>query len=357
MERNKIKYLIFFIFLFPFVKGSAQEWHNPFDVVVIDPGHGGRDLGAPGTVSDEKTIVLSLALKLGEMIETQMPGVKVIYTRDDDHFVPLHKRAAIANDSLADLFISIHCNSNTDPQFFGSETYVMGIHKTEENLEVAKAENAAILMEENHAELYDGFDPESDEDYIMLNMFQSSSMEQSIRFSMFVQKHLKDTAGMYDRGVKQAGFVVLYLTTMPGVLVETGFVSNPAEEKYLLDPDNQDRIATAIFDAVRDYKAFHDESVWKETAGKSASGQRADQAGDTIYRVCFNSSEQLLPLGHRLFKGMDHLWVFSQNGKYYYTFGEFENRSSAEISIRKFEQSGKHQHKFNIKPFVVECSR
>jgi len=257
MKRIKIIFFTFSAFLFLITaQGQDGEEHHKFDKVVIDAGHGGRDRGASGSMSVEKDITLAMSLLAGRLISQQMPDIEVIYTRKTDRFVPLHKRASIANEKQADLFISIHCNSISDPEFFGSETYVMGVHKTMENLEVAKTENAAILMEENYFEYYNGFDPDSDEDYIMLNMLQSSSMEQSIRFSMLVQENLKERAGMYDRGIKQAGFVVLYLTTMPGVLIETGFLSNPAEEKYLLDPENQLRLAKAIVEAVRVYKKY-----------------------------------------------------------------------------------------------------
>lgn len=256
------RYIFIFIFslsLFFLHKNLlAQNNGNRFDKIVIDAGHGGIDSGALGSVSKEKDIVLSLALKIGVLIELNLKDVKVIYTREDDRLVPLHERATIANESHADLFISIHCNSNVNSKYFGSETYVMGIHKSDENLNVAKTENAAILMEDDYTETYDGFDPDSDEDYIMLNMFQSSTLDQSIQFSIVLQDKLEHTAGMYNRGVKQAGFVVLYLTTMPGVLIETGFISNPAEEKYLLDQENQDKIAHAVFDAILEYIHYHD---------------------------------------------------------------------------------------------------
>lgn len=269
---KRLKFIFFIFFLILFFQHSrllAQNAHNKFDKVVIDAGHGGIDKGAPGSVSNEKDIVLQLALKIGNLIQSNLDGMEVVYTRKDDRFVPLHKRAHIANESQADLFISVHCNSNLNPKFFGAETYVMGIHKSEENLNVAKTENAAILMEENYPESYDGFDPESDEDYIMLNMFQSSTLDQSIQFSMLLQDKLEHTAGMYNLGVKQAGFVVLYLTTMPGVLVETGFLSNPAEEKYLLNPENQDRISQAVFEAVREYKQYHDKHNHTEDANEN----------------------------------------------------------------------------------------
>ncbi|MCF8364508.1 MAG: N-acetylmuramoyl-L-alanine amidase [Bacteroidales bacterium] len=262
MTKKRFKTLFFICFGILFlmqVHGQSEASEKAFDKVVIDAGHGGNDKGASGSVSAEKDITLSISLLIGRLLKEQMPDVEVIYTRKDDRFVPLHRRAEIANENQADLFISVHCNAISDPDFFGSETYVMGVHKSAENLEVAKAENAAILLEDNYAESYDGFDPDSDEDYIMLNMFQSASLDHSIRLSMLVQEKLKENAGMYDRGVKQAGFVVLYLTTMPGVLIETGFLSNPAEEKYLLNPENQQKIAEAIVEALREYKIYLNE--------------------------------------------------------------------------------------------------
>lgn len=222
--------------------------------IVIDPGHGGHDLGAPGARVDEKVLTLTIALRTGEAIKKLMPDVAVIYTRTSDLFVPLHERAALANSSRADLFISIHCNSGISPTAFGTESYVMGIHKTQENFEVARKENAVLLAEKNYTENYEGFNPDNDEDYIILHLLQNNNLEQSIKLADLVQQQMRTTGHMYDRGVKQAGFMVLYLTTMPGVLIETGFVSNPAEEKFLIDTLNQQNIASAIARAVMDYR-------------------------------------------------------------------------------------------------------
>lgn len=357
MKRLKIEFFIFSLILFLVPAWiQAQEVKNPVDVIVIDAGHGGIDLGAPGSISNEKDITLALSLKVGNLIRENMPGVKVIYTRDDDRFVPLHKRAAIANDSLADLFISIHCNSNPEPKYFGAETYVMGVHKTEENLEVAKTENSAILMEDNYDDTYDGFDPELDEDYITLTMFQTSSMEQSIRFSMMVQDRLKNTAGMYDRGVKQAGFVVLYLTTMPGVLVETGFISNPAEEKYLLDPVNQDRISMAIFEAVQDYKKHHDQPPEPSTISDNAENDEAAVFSDTLYRICFARTKKLISFDHRMFAGLEDVWAWEKNGFYYYAFGKTGNRAEAQNILEAYLESGRGRPEIAFQPYIVEFS-
>jgi N-acetylmuramoyl-L-alanine amidase len=223
--------------------------------VVIDAGHGGKDPGTIGKKSQEKEVALQIALKLSEEIRSQCKDVTVICTRTTDEFIELHERAEIANRSKADLFISIHCNANPKHTFQGAETYVMGLHRTEANLEIAKKENAAILMEPDYSTNYNGFDPNSDESYITFTLFQNAFLEQSTWFASLVQDEMKDRVGMYDRGVRQAGFLVLYKTTMPSVLVETGFLSNPEEEKFLMSQKGQQYISSAIFRAFRKFKA------------------------------------------------------------------------------------------------------
>lgn len=223
--------------------------------VVIDAGHGGKDPGTIGKKSQEKNIALQIALKLADEIRSQCKGVTVICTRTTDEFIELHERAEIANRSKADLFISIHCNANPKHTFQGAETYIMGLHRTEANLEIAKKENAAILMEPDYSTNYNGFDPNSDESYITFTLFQNAFLEQSTWFASMVQDEMKDRVGMYDRGVRQAGFLVLYKTTMPSVLVETGFLSNPDEEKFLMSQKGQQYISSAICRAFRKFKA------------------------------------------------------------------------------------------------------
>jgi N-acetylmuramoyl-L-alanine amidase len=223
--------------------------------VVIDAGHGGKDPGTIGKKSQEKNIALQVALKLAEEIRKECKGVTVICTRTTDEFIELHERAEIANRSKADLFISIHCNANPKHTFHGAETYIMGLHRTEANLEIAKLENAAILMEPDYSVNYNGFDPNSDESYITFTLFQNAYLEQSTRFASYVQDEMKDRVGMDDRGVRQAGFLVLYKTTMPSVLIETGFLSNPEEEKFLISQKGQEYISGAICRAFRRFKA------------------------------------------------------------------------------------------------------
>lgn len=228
---------------------------HPFGIkrVVIDAGHGGHDSGCLGASSKEKDVALAISLGLGKHIEQTFKDVKVIYTRDKDVFVDLHKRAKIANDNNADLFICIHCNSGQS-KAMGAETYVMGLHKTKENLEVAKRENEAILLEDDYKKNYEGFDPSSDEAHIIFSMFQSAFLDQSVSVASKIQKHITSKANRKDRGVKQAGFLVLYKTSCPSVLIETGFLTNREEEIFLKNPQNQKIMSSAIFEAFKEYK-------------------------------------------------------------------------------------------------------
>ncbi|MBI4945658.1 MAG: N-acetylmuramoyl-L-alanine amidase [Bacteroidetes bacterium] len=234
--------------------------------VVIDPGHGGKDPGCLGiTTSQEKDIALGIALKLGKYIQDKMPDVKVIYTRSSDVFVELDERAAIANRNKADLFICIHCNTACsidkktkqkicNDDVLGTETYVMGLHKTNANLNVAKRENAAILLEKNYQKHYDGFDPNSETGYILLTMQQNAYLKQSMSFASKIQKQVKEKAGRVDKGVQQAGFLVLWRTAMPSVLIEAEFLSSTASEKFIVSEKGQDYLARSIFSAFRQYK-------------------------------------------------------------------------------------------------------
>jgi len=221
--------------------------------VVIDAGHGGHDPGALGKHIQEKEITLAIALKLGELIKMNLPEVKVIYTRSTDVFVELKQRAEIANKNNADLFISIHVNSNPNPNASGVDTWVMGQYKNNENFQVAKSENRAILAETNYSSQYEGFDPNSTESYIIFNLMQNAFIGQSLEFATGVQKEV-NFDGRKDRGVESAPFLVLWKTKMPSVLVETGFISNSEDEKLLKTQSGQIQMASAIFRAFRDYK-------------------------------------------------------------------------------------------------------
>ncbi len=228
--------------------------HFRIKTVVIDPGHGGHDPGCLGHQSQEKHIALAVGQKLARLLSARHPDVKVVMTRDEDVFIPLHERAAIANRNQADLFISIHCNyipKRSDVH--GSETYVMGLHTARHNLEVAKRENDAILLEADYEKNYD-YDPNSPEGHIILSMFQNAFLEQSILFAEKVEEKIRTDAKRRSRGVKQAGFVVLKETTMPSVLVEAGFLSNRSEEAFLFTDAGQTAIAGALANAFSEYR-------------------------------------------------------------------------------------------------------
>ena len=252
--------------------------------VVIDAGHGGKDPGARGARINEKAINLAVALKLGSFIEQRSEGVKVIYTRKTDRFIELDERADIANRNKADLFISIHTNAvKRGSAVQGTETYTLGLARTDENLEVAMSENSAILLEDNYQQRYEGFDPNSSESYIIFEFMQNKHMEQSISLASEIQKSFK-SARRVDRGVRQAGFLVLRKTSMPSVLVELGYISNRQEENYLGSADGQNALAEALYEAFSRYKRSYDRraggvggmAVATGTPTKAAASQAAE---------------------------------------------------------------------------------
>lgn len=230
---------------------------NKVDVVVLDAGHGGKDPGNLGTGkynTTEKHVALNVVKLVGKYIKEAYPDVKVIYTREDDRFIELRERCEIANRNKADLFISVHCNANENHSPHGSETYVMGLHKTEANMRVAQKENASILMEDKHELKYDGYDPKDPDSQIYLSLRQNAYLDHSLLYSALVQKQFKERVGRPDRGVKQAGFLVISYTTMPAVLVELGFLTNEQEERFLQSAEGQDYMASAIYRAFKEYK-------------------------------------------------------------------------------------------------------
>lgn len=223
-------------------------------VVIIDPGHGGKDPGAVYNGIQEKDAVLGIGLKLGKLIREDFPDVKVIFTRSTDVFVPLIDRSRIANKNKANLFISLHANFCGTPSIAGTETYVLGLHRSNENLEVAKKENSVILLEDNYKQTYQGFDPNLSESYIMFELAQDVYMDQSLAFANNIQQQFDSKLSSSNRGVKQAGFLVLRESSMPSVLVETGFISNPNEARYLMSEAGQSNIAHSILTAFKKFK-------------------------------------------------------------------------------------------------------
>ena len=246
-------FLLFVLFAFFNVQAFPQV-KDGISKIVIDAGHGGEDPGALGSKCKEKDITLTVALELGKLISENCPDVDVFYTRKTDVFIPLYNRSKIANDKHADLFISIHCNSSDNKSANGVETFVMGLHKTESNLEVARKENAAMLLEKDYKSTYGDFNPNSPDSYVIFSLYSNAYLESSVQLASKVQKNLLKCTHFRDRQVQQAGFWVLHKVAMPSILVELGFVSNKTEEAQLIDPTFQKALAASLCNAFIEYK-------------------------------------------------------------------------------------------------------
>lgn len=340
--------------------------------IVIDAGHGGKDPGAVGKKCNEKDVNLSVALKLGKYITDNMKDVKVVYTRSKDEFIPLVTRATIANNNKADVFISIHCNAAKDPKANGIETFIMGEHKNAANMAVAQRENASILMEDNADDAYEGFDPNAPESYIMFSLIQGEFKERSRQMANLVQDKLISSVGHNDRGAQQAGFLVLYRTAMPSILVELGFVSNPDEEKYLSSATGQDCIAKAIYEAFCSYKTAYeaensdipqdivipqtpqpeevrqpeikqevklDTMIEKPVVTPPAPPTR-DAADEVVYKVQFDSRAVFVPTTDTLFRNVENVSWYEHDKTYKYTSGCFSTRNQAVEHQTKMRQAG-----------------
>ena len=253
--KNRIVALIWITLGFAVVSFAANKKFT----LVIDAGHGGHDTGALGAFSKEKNINLNVALAFGRYVENNCPDVKVIYTRKTDVFIPLHTRADIANKNKANLFVSIHTNALPRGRIArGLETYTLGMHRAGSNLEVAKRENSVILIEKDYKQHYEGFDPNSSESYIMFEFMQDKNMAQSVELARYVQRRVCASASRQDKGVKQAGFLVLRETSMPSCLIELGFITTSDEEQFLNSSDGIDRLGFGIYQAFLDYKRKYD---------------------------------------------------------------------------------------------------
>lgn len=324
--------LIFLNFcLTPTIYGQIEEDYS-IKTVVIDAGHGGKDPGTSGRKVKEKDITLAIALKLGIYIEENIPDVKVIYTRTKDVLPTLNERSDIANRNKADLFISIHVDGWHDSKVYGTSTFVMGLHKTEQNLELAKKENSVILLEEDYTNKYEGFDPTSSESYIIFSLLQNTYLEQSLNFASFVEHEFETKALRKSRGVKQAGFLVLWKTTMPSVLVEAGFLTNPQEEKYLMSTEGQEYIASAIYRAFKSYKtAIEEKSQFVAKIDSNFQSQSSNPKVDLAdsntfvnsisFKVQIASSTNSIPVSSDFFKGFENIEEYKFDEYYKYTIG------------------------------------
>ena len=319
--------------------------------IVIDAGHGGKDPGCHGASANEKNVCLSIALKLGDQIKKKYPGIKVIYTRDKDVFVELDERANIANKAKADLFICIHANA-ASPSAYGAETYVLGLHRTESQQKVAERENSTIFLEDDKGEKYKDFDMSPDA--IIARQIQLSVfLDQSILFADKLQKEFTKL-NRYNRGVKQAGFLVLYKTTMPSVLIETGFLTNPAEEKFLGDTTGQKKMATSMFSAFESYKnelEGIDVKTINSTSGNSEvvsnTIEENNHKDKVVFRVQIETSETKIASTSAKFKGLK-VFEYKQDNLYKYTFGEYEKDFAGANKYKNELREMGYQHAFVV---------
>ena len=277
---------VFWSILLPILAVAQTPTGYEVRKVIIDAGHGGKDPGAIGTGRHSETeadLALAVSLKLREYILQYYDSVEVLMTRDDDNFVELRNRTKIANDAGADLFISIHCNTSGNQSAYGAETYVIGMHKSKSNLEVAKRENQVIYLEDNYKEHYQGYDPNDPSSLVGLSMMQSRYLDQSILFADMVQKQFTNRVGRRDRGVKQAGYVVISYTMMPSVLVELGFISNNAEEDFLNSDKGQVYMASALYRAFKEYKiSMEGVDVSKPKEGAAVKGKKDGKPSEKV---------------------------------------------------------------------------
>lgn len=312
-------------------------------LVVIDAGHGGHDSGALGKNSKEKNLTLEMALKLGEYLEKNYSYIEVQYTRKTDEFLPLYQRIGIANKKKADLFISIHCNYIGNKNTKGTETFVMGLHRANENLEVAKRENEVILLEDNYESNYEGYDPNSPVGHIILSTFQDAFLSQSLDFAARVEKNLGKRSFSTSRGVKQAGFAVLRRATMPSVLIETGFISNPEEEKKLLSDEGQYQICKSIGDGLNDYfMEYSDINPKKAVALEEVKTETKKPVNaEGKYRIQIAAMKTQLGENFKNdFIGIGDLYEISENGYYKYQVGSYASNDEAQQAKMKLISKG-----------------
>ena len=319
--------------------------HSYAFTVVLDAGHGGHDAGAVGSFSKEKNINLRYALLVGDMIKKNIPDAKVIYTRDKDVFVDLNERARIANRKKADLFVSIHTNSSKNSSAKGMETFTLGVSRSKENMEVAMLENSVIMLEEDYEKKYEGFDPNSVDSYIMFEFMKDQYMDRSITCADFIQKKMINASKRNDRGVRQAGFLVLRATAMPSVLIELGFISNKEEEKYLNNNENQVKIATAIFNGIKEYKHELDKKSGKSNSeelgvrseelgvkeeNKEDKGELKNEKGEITHNseyeffIQYLVSKNNYNADNAVFKGHTPTKILNENKLYKYLIGPYD---------------------------------
>ena len=316
---------------------------KPF-TVVIDAGHGGKDPGNRGNKYYEKKIVLSIALKTGAILEKEK-GVNVVYTRKSDKYVTLNGRASVANKAKADLFVSIHCDAHNS-NAYGAGTFVLGLHRNQDNFRVSQKENAVIFLEDNYEQEYDGFDPNNPESVISLVLMQEDYLNQSIEAANYIQQSFVKNLKRKNRTVKQAGFLVLRNTYMPSVLVETGFLTNSKEGAYLNSKRGQTEISRAIAKAIMEYKSSLDGTLFTGLVMDTAPDEITSattansSAAATTFRIQIAASTKKMALKPYNFKGLTDVSRIKTGGLYRYYYGSFSSYKSARKAIATLVEKG-----------------
>ena len=341
LNRSYILYICICLWLLFLPLCTSHLWGKDF-VVVIDAGHGGHDPGAIGKISKEKNINLNVALKVGNLIKNNCDDVKVIYTRSKDVFIPLDRRAEIANNAKADLFISIHTNALANNRTAkGASTWTLGLAKSDANLEVAKRENSVILYESDYQTRYAGFNPNSAESYMIFEFMQDKYMEQSVHLASLMQKQFRHTCKRLDRGVHQAGFLVLKASAMPSILIELGFISTPEEERYLNSETGATTMAKGIYHAFLNYKREHEirltgvsktvipteqkeQDIEKENDSPVTVQKVAESAtndNEITFKIQILTSSKPLAKNDKRLKGLKGVDYYKEKDIYKYTYG------------------------------------
>ncbi len=334
------------LLLFPFSSNAIDD-QGRF-VLVIDAGHGGKDPGAVNGKNQEKSINLNVALKMGQLIEENCKNVKVIYTRKTDVFVELYKRADIANKAGADMFISVHTNSAKSKSANGAETYLLGVeeNRTSANLNAALEENKAILLENDYQAHYEGYDPNSPESMIIFEFMQNEYQKESLKMAQFTQNQMVGFAKRPDRGVHQAGYLVLWKSTMPSILIELGFISNDAECKYLVSQKGVDEMSQSLYKAFSEYLDYHNKTLEKAVPTAQAIGNRGADVELPIYKVQFMSIKNPLKKNDKRLTAYPNVSYYSEGGMCKYTCGDTTDYDA--IQQTKKEVQKKYKDAFVI---------
>ncbi|MRI63478.1 N-acetylmuramoyl-L-alanine amidase [Ornithobacterium rhinotracheale] len=344
--KNIFKTLFFTALTFFFFSNVNAQKRNDKFVLVLDAGHGGHDTGARGVVENEKDIALAVTLRVGKLVKDYFKNdVKVIYTRSSDVFIPLAERANIANRNHADFFISIHCNS-ARPGAYGTETYALGSDpkRANSNFSIVKKENSVILLEDDHKEKYQNFDG-SPESLIGLTLMQNTHLDNSLKMAKYIEDNYINKDKRFSRGVKQAGFIVLWRTAMPSILTEIGFVTNPDEGRYLASSEGKDKTAESIFNAIKSYKKAWDlkRGVNNMNDTKKAAPPKAEPekpVAGKIFKIQFLTSKRSFRQGAPQLKGLTNVEVVKENGIYKYFYGNTSFKSKSEANLRKVKARG-----------------